>query len=132
MCYTSQQSYVTNKSLQSLDNPGQKYFSEIQEEPLTVSFPDSNQPEIMAPPQLAPSPPPQTAEELAAAAVQKAIDGAARAVQATRKIGYSAALQVVNLAEQREKRLRKKACVSSAYPLGNLRAPLIYIVRYCV
>ena len=75
----------------------------------------------MAPPQLAPSPPPPTAKELAAAVAQNAIDDAARAEQAARKTGYSAALQVVNWAKKREERLRKKACVSSAYHLGNLR-----------
>jgi len=115
MRHISQQSDVTGKWLRSLDNPGQKHFSEIQEEPL------NNQPEIMAPPQLAPSPPPPTAKELAAAAAQNAIDDAARAEQAARKTGYSAALQVVNWAKKREERLRKKACVSSAYHLGNLR-----------
>src|SRR2546430_1662940 len=107
MRYMSQQSDVTNNWLQSLNNSGQKHFSEIQEEPLPVNYPENNQPEIMAPPQLVPSPPPPTAEELAAAAAQKAIDDAARTVQAARKVRYSAApaLQVVNLVEQREKRL---------------------------
>ena len=98
-----------------MDNPGQKYFSEIQEELL------NNQPEIMAPPQLVPSPPPPTAKELATAVAQNVIDDTVKAEQATRKTGYSATLQVVNWAKKCEERLRKKACVSSAYHLGNLR-----------
>ena len=65
MHHISQQSDVTGKWLRSLDNPGQKHFSEIQEESL------NNQPEIMAPPQLVPSLPSLIAKELAAATMQK-------------------------------------------------------------
>jgi hypothetical protein len=131
MRYMSQQSDVTNNWLQSLDNLGQEHFSDIQEEPPTVDVPNNNQPGVMAPPQLLPPPPPPTVEELAAATAQKDIDDAVRAEQAARKIGYSAALQVVYWAEQREERLRKKACVSTTYPFRE-STPLIYIVRYYV